>query len=73
MRRQQALCARFACSFQLANPIQHPDCLHVLKQFLVVSDLLLVCVCSWVEVWDGKYWSFMGSAEFDARGFNRTW
>ncbi|GAX83920.1 hypothetical protein CEUSTIGMA_g11344.t1 [Chlamydomonas eustigma] len=28
---------------------------------------------NWVEVWDGRDWSFTGAAELDARGFNRTW
>ncbi|KAF8070875.1 hypothetical protein HT031_000956 [Scenedesmus sp. PABB004] len=28
---------------------------------------------NWVEVWNDGAWSFTGAAEFDARGFNRTW
>jgi len=28
---------------------------------------------NWVEVWDGAAWSFVGAAEWDARGMNRTW
>ncbi len=27
----------------------------------------------WVEVWDEDRWSFVGAAEWDARGMNRTW
>lgn len=28
---------------------------------------------NWVELWDGASWSFVGAAEPDVRGFNRTW
>jgi transglutaminase-like putative cysteine protease len=28
---------------------------------------------NWVEVWDDGRWSFIGAAEYDPAGVNRTW